>query len=305
MAWWDTITNALIGNAATGSSNSSGLLGSNGSLSLSSIANIATSGYDIYKGIQSQQNANRMYDLMYGTATAQDTWAAKVSTRYTDVYWPWETIQYSYASEDREVMRPSDIASRSYNIVRKYQQISQAESMNPIIDNTERNLINKLVEDTETLKYRLANDAVTAVNQSFDSTRIQDNRRLNSIGANPTSGSRLIYSRSLANAQALASATARNNAAMIAEDTAISRHGQALAYRTGVNLPTYQTTPSVQAGNVTTALSSTGSIAGAAGAQLDNSAQQSFTGAATALSSNAMQPYTEKLMSSLTDKFSK
>ena len=87
---------------------------------------------------------------------------------------------------------------------------------------------------------------------------------------------------------------------MIAEDTSISRQGQALAYRAGINLPTYQTTPSVQAGNVTTALSATGSMAATAGGQLDNSAQQSFTGAATALNSMYMRPITEKYMSAAT-----
>ena len=300
---WDTITNALVGSAAT--RGSQGLIGSEGNVSWSSLANIASSGYDIYQGIQNQQNANRMYDLMYGTAAAQDVWAGLVKTRYTDKYWPWEDLQYTYASEDRTTMRPSDIAARDYTILRKSQQIAQASSINPLLDNTELSLLDDLTESHEDLEARLANDAVTSVNQSFDTTRLQDNRRLNSIGANPSSGALLIYSRSLANAQALACATARNNAAMIAEDTSISRRGQALSYRAGIALPVYQTTPSVQAGNVTTALTGTGSIAGAAGAQLDSSAQQSFTGAATALSSMQMRPYTEKYMTAMTDRLNR
>lgn len=306
MAWsMDTITNALIGATATSGAKTSGLFGSGGEVSWSALGSFAASGYDIYQGIQRQADSNRMYDLMYGSATAQDTWANLVQARYTGKYWPWEDAQYAYALEDRTTLRPSDIASRDYNIARKYQQIQQARTINPILDNTEQSLINDLIESHEDLEARLANDAVTSVNQSFDNTRLQDNRRLNSIGANPTSGARLIYTRSLANAQALASATARNNAAMIAEDTSLSRRGQALAYRSGIQLPTYQTTPSVQAGNVTTALTGTGSIAGAAGAQLDTSAQQSFTGAATALNSMYMRPYTEKYMTAMTDKLNR
>lgn len=259
-----------------------------------------STGYDIYQGIQKQQSSQRMYDLLYGSAAKQDTWADLIKTRYEDIYWPYEAVQYDYATADRLAMRDSDLAARDYNIARKYQQIQQAGSINPVLDTAEMSLINTLVASVDNLRTRLANDAIVGVNQSFDNTRAQDLRRLGTLGVNPSSGARLTYSRALAGSQALASAAARNNAAMIAEDTSISRQGQALAYRAGISLPTYQTTPSVQAGNVTTALTSVGGMAATAGSQLDNSAQQSFTGAATALNSMYMRPITEQYMSAAT-----
>jgi len=294
--WTGTIMNAMIGGKATDGSVSTGILGSNW---FQNLAGAVSTGYDIYQGIQKQKASDRMYDLMYGTAANQDTWANLVKARYVDTYWPYETTQYGYATADQTAMRSSDVAARDYNITRKGQQITQATTINPKLDTAEGSLIDTLVESITNLRTRLANDAITSVNQSFDSTRLQDLRRLNVLGVNPSSGARLIYNRSLATAQALASATARNNAAIIAEDVGISRQGQALAYRAGVPLPTYQTTPSVQAGNVTTALSSTGSMAGAAGAQLDNSAQQSFTGAATALNSMYMRPFVDRYMNKI------
>jgi hypothetical protein len=294
--WADTVTNAMIGGKATDGSVSTGILGSNW---FQNLAGAVSTGYDIYQGIQKQKASDRMYDLMYGTAANQDIWANLVKDRYVNTYWPYESTQYEYASADRTAMRDSDLVARDYNISRKYEQVQQAQSINPELDTAERSLIDILVEPVTNLRTRLANDAITSVNQSFDSTRLQDLRRLNVLGVNPSSGARLIYNRSLATAQALASATARNNAAIIAEDVGISRQGQALAYRAGIPLPTYQTTPSVQAGNVTTALSSTGSMAGAIGAQLDNSAQQSFTGAATALNSMYMRPFVDRYMNKI------
>ena len=290
---WDSAT----GSMATMGSAIGEAVGSNW---FNTLTNVASTGYDIYQGIQRQKASDRMFDLMYGTAAKQDTWSDAIKARYESTYWPYEATQYEYATEDRLVMRPSDVAARDYNIVRKGQQIVQASTLNPLLDNTELGLITTLVEDIATLRTRLANDAITEVNKSFDNTRAQDLRRLNSLGVNPSSGARLVYNRALANAQALASATARNNAAVIAEDTSISRRGQALSYRAGIPLPTYQTTQSVQAGNVTTALNSVGGMAATAGAHLDNSAQQSFTGAATTLNSMYMRPITEKYMSAAT-----
>ena len=294
---WSKMMDSAAGSMTSVGGAIGGAVGSNW---FQNLTGAVSTGYDIYQGIQKQQSSQRMYDLLYGSAAKQDTWADLIKTRYSDIYWPYEAVQYDYATADRLAMRDSDLAARDYNIARKYQQIQQAGSINPVLDTAEMSLINTLVASVDNLRTRLANDAIVGVNQSFDNTRTQDLRRLGTLGVNPSSGARLTYSRALAGSQALASAAARNNAAMIAEDTSISRQGQALAYRAGINLPTYQTTPSVQAGNVTTALSATGSMAATAGGQLDNSAQQSFTGAATALNSMYMRPITEKYMSAAT-----
>lgn len=304
MGFWDnpleyiqtSWAGTLVSNSLTSASK---VAGSN---TFQNVVSLAATGYDIYQGIQKQKAADRMFDLMWGTAATQDAWATEIKTRYTNTYWPLEDSQYSYYSEDLVANRPSDVAARDYNITRKYEQISQAAAINPELDTTERALISTLIDDTATLRARLAADAVLGVNQSFDATRAQDTRRMGVLGINPSSGARLGYTRALAGAQALATATARNNAAIIAEDTAISRQGQALSYRAGVPLPTYQVTPSVQAGNVTTALSSVGSIAAATGAHMDTSAQQSFTGAATALNNMYMRPYVQKYMESINQR---
>lgn len=264
-----------------------------GDKAFQNLTGAASAGYDIYQGLQTQRQADRMYDLMYGTAAAQDAWANKIAARTEGTYWPLEDLSYKYATEDMNALRPSDTANRDYNITRRGEQLAQAKAINPMLDTTERELLGTLTEDTGDLRNRLAAQGVAGVQQSFDNTRAQDTRRMNLAGINPSSGAALDYNRGLATSQSLAEANARNQAASTAEDTAISRQGQALAYRAGIQLPTYQTTPSVSAGQVSTALSSTGSLAAGAANNLNTQAQNSFTGASTALNSMYMRPYVQ------------
>jgi hypothetical protein len=289
---WDDI----LGGLGTVGSGLGSIVGSN---AFQNLTGAAAAGYDIYSGLQQQQQADRMYDLMFGSAAKQDEWAAKMAARTESKYWPLEDLQYQYATEDMGALRPSDTANRDYNIQRRGEQLAQARAINPMLDTTERNLLDTLTESSDDLRNRLSNQAVAGVQQSFDNTRAQDMRRMALSGINPSSGASLDYNRGLATSQAMAEANARTQAATTAEDTALSRQGQALAYRAGIQLPTYQATPSVSAGQVSTSLGSTGSLAAGAANNLNNQAQQSFTGAATALNSMYMRPYTQNYLSKI------
>ena len=81
-----------------------------------------------------------------------------------------------------------------------------------------------------------------------------------------------------------------------------SRQSQAANFQAGIPLPTYQTTGTVSAGNVTQAQSGSGSTAGAAASSMNNNAQNSFTGASTALNSLYWNPITSNYMNTATSK---
>lgn len=270
-----------------------------GSSSFQNLTGLAAAGYDIYSGLQQESQANKMYDLMFGSSAQQDAWAAEMADRTKAVYWPLETQQYKYATEDIDAMRPSDVANRDYNIQRRAEQLAQAKAVNPMLDTTELNMLNTLTQSPDDLRNRLSNQAVTGVQQSFGNAREQAARNMALSGVNPLSGQSTEYNRNFATSQALAEANARNQAATTAEDTALSRQGQALAYRAGIPLPTYQTTPTVSAGNVTSALSSTGTLGAYTGSALNTQAQQSFTGASTALNNMYMRPYVQNYMNKI------
>lgn len=266
---------------------------------LSGAINLGTAAYDIYSGIQAQNQADRMYDIVYGTAAQQDAWAQELSNRTKSLYWPLEEKNFQYATEDINALRPSSVAARDYNIQRSAEQLAQARQLDPLFDANRSSLVNTLTTGTPELQQRLMNEASANVSQAFDQSRTAGMRQFGQAGINPSSGALADYNRTMDQQQALAQATARTQAARSGEDIGLSRQSQALNLQAGIPLPTYQTTPSVSAGNISSAQSGSGTLAGQAAAGLSTNAQNAFTGAATSLNSLYYNP----IQKNLTDSF--
>lgn len=288
------------------SGNISGLMGDLGttlsSQGLNGAINLGTAAYDIYSGIQAQNQANKMYDIVYGTAAQQDAWANQLANRTSTLYWPLEDKQFQYANEDAAALRPSDIANRDYNIQRRAELLDQAKGLNPMLDANKEQLLNTLTTSTPDLQNRLMNEASANVGQAFDASRTAGMRQFGQAGINPSSGAMLDYNRTMDQGQALAQANARTQAARQGEDIGLSRQSQALNYQAGIALPQYQTTPSVSAGQVSSSQQGAGTLAGQAASGLNTSAQNAFTGAATSLNSLYYNPIQKSLTSSLVSK---
>lgn len=292
MALWDDITSGISGIT-------SGLGDVLSSNTFNTLATLGSTAYDIYSGIQSQNQANKMYDILYGSAAQQDAWAKELSDRTKSAYWPLEDLNLQYAKEDLAALRPTDILKRDYNVQRTQEQINQAKSINPMLDTTERKLLGTLTEDKTDLANRLRDEASSNIAQSFGTARSSDARRMGLLGINPSSGASLDYNRNMSISEAAAQANARTQAARTAEDTALNRQAQALNYRAGIPLSTYNTTPSVSTGDVSSSIKGSGATAlGAATAAQSNA--DSYTRSASAgLTDLYWQPYKSQLRSSL------
>lgn len=250
---------------------------------VSNVAQTAGAAYDIYQGFQSQNLANKYADMAFASAEKQDKYAQEMWDRYKSMYWPLENLNYQYTMEDLQTLRPSYKNQVEYQAQRLNEQLDQAKYLNPIIDDTEKSLIRKLVEGEDVLADRLMSQATADIGAAYGSQREQDMRAMGLAGINPNSGQMQNYMNRMGQSQALAEATARTQASRQAEDLAISRQSQALNYAKGAQLPTYQVTPSVNTGNISSALASQ-PYTGLAG-MYDKSAQNSWNGANTLLNS--------------------
>ena len=237
---------------------------------LGTAANIAGAGYDIYQGYQNQQLANKYADIVFSTAEKQDEYTQAMFDRIKSLYWPFEDLNYQYATEDIQALRPLAQAQTQYAVDRGLSDIAKYRELDPVYDDTEKSLIRKLTEGEDVLADRLMTTATANVANAYAQQRESDMRKLSAAGINPNSGQYSNYMNRMGSQQAMAEATARTQASRQAEDLAISRQSQALNYRQGAQLPTYQTTPSVTSSNITSGLSSSGSLS----SSLYNSANQ-------------------------------
>lgn len=267
MGLWDSISNGF---------NSIG-----GWNTVSNVVNTAGGLYDIYQGYQSSQLADKYANLAFGSAQKQDAFAQEMWNRYKQKYWPLEDLNIQYQMEDLQTLRPAYQQQVAYQAQRLQEQLAQAKELNPILDDTEKSLIRKLVEGEDVLADRLMSQATADVGAAYGSQREQDMRSMGLAGINPNSGQMQNYMNRMGQSQALAEATARTQASRQAEDLAISRQSQALNYMKGAQLPTYQVTPSVNTGSISSALS--GSNYTGLANMYNNSAQNSWNGANTLL----------------------
>lgn len=246
---------------------------------LGTAANVAGAGYDIYQGYQNQQLANKYADIAFSTAEKQDEYAQAMFDRMKNLYWPYEDLNYQYATEDLQTLRPLGQAQAQYAVERGLSDIAQQRELDSVYYDTEKSLIRKLTEGEDVLADRLMQTATANVANAYAQQRESDARKLSASGINPNSGQYANYMNRMGSQQAMAEATARTQASRQAEDLAISRQSQALNYRQGAQLPTYQTTPSVNASNITSGLSSSGSMSGSLYNDTSQQAQLGFSSA--------------------------
>lgn len=266
MGFWDSITNTVSNWSWSDTSN---------------VLNSAGAVYDIYQGYQSGKLADKYANLAFASARMQDAYAQEMWNRYKNLYWPLEDLNIKYQTEDLQTLRPAYQQQVQYQAQRLQEQLAQAKELNPILDDTEKSLIRKLVEGEDVLADRLMSQATADVGAAYGSQREQDMRAMGLAGINPNSGQMQNYMNRMGQSQALAEATARTQASRQAEDLAISRQSQALNYMKGAQLPTYQVTPSVNTGSISSALSGN-NYTGLAN-MYNKNAQSSWNGANTLL----------------------
>lgn len=235
--------------------------------------------YDIYSGYQNQKMADKYANLAFGSVKKQDAFAQEMWDRYKNLYWPLENLNIQYTMEDLQTLRPAYQQQVQYQAQRLQEQLAQAKELNPILDDTEKNLIRKLVEGEDVLADRMMSQATADVGAAYGSQREQDMRAMGLAGINPNSGQMMNYMSNMGRSQALSEATARTQASRQAEDIAISRQSQALNYMKGAQLPTYQVTPSVSTSGISSSLGELGSSYTGIADMYNQNAQDSWNGA--------------------------
>lgn len=269
MSLWDSFTSGL---SSYWDNNSFGSI-------LGDVSSVAGTAWDIYSGYQNQQLANQYANLAFATAEKQDEYAQAMWDRYQQKYWPLEDLNIQYTMEDLQTLRPAYQQQVQYQAQRLQEQLAQAQELNPILDETEKSLIRKLVEGEDVLADRYMQQATADVGAAYGSQREQDVRAMGLAGINPNSGQMVNYMSNMGRSQALSEATARTQAARQAEDTAISRQSQALNYMKGAQLPTYQITPSVTTSGISSTLGGLSSSYTGLANMYNTNAQDSWNGA--------------------------
>ena len=249
---------------------------------------VAGTAYDIYQGYRdstaaagAMSDASALYDK-------QAEWLGLQIDRYKDVYWPYEDLQYQYAIEDMLSSRDENVAMRDYWEQRTLEQIDQAKSLNPILDENEKSLIRKLVEGEDVLADRFRSQATADVQAAFASQRDQDMRAMGLAGVNPNSGQMQNYINRMGAAQALSEAGARTNATRLAEDTALQRQATAMDYSKSAMSPTHSLSQISGAG---LSYAGIGSAYGTMANTLGKNAQDSWNGANTLLNTLSKGKY--------------
>lgn len=264
MGWLDSLSDFDWGGLASG---------------LGSVASVAGAGWDIYQGYQNQKLANKYADLAFGSMEAQDAYAAEMYERQKQKYWPLEDLQIQYTMEDLQNLRPLAQAQVQYASDRGLADIAKNRELDPLYDETEKSLIRKLTEGEDVLRDRMMNEASANVAASYAQQREQDKRTMGMAGINPNSGAFANYLSRTGTNQALAEAMGRTQASRQAEDLALSRQSQALNYRKGASLPSYQFTPSVSSSSVASGLGGVTSGAANLAGQYNQSAQAGWSSA--------------------------
>lgn len=247
---------------------------------LGTAANVASTGYDIYSGIKSANQASKYADLAFGSIEKQDEYAQEAWDRQKEKYWPLEDLNIQYGMEDLQTLRPLGQAQAQYAVDRGLADINQMRELDPTFYETEKSVIRKLTEGEDVLRDRLMNQATADVAAGYAQQRDQDRRTMGMAGINANSGAFSNYMNRMGTNQALAESMARTQASRQAEDLALSRQSQALNYRKGAALQTYQATPSVNSSSILSGLGGAGTSAAGLAGMYDQNAQDSWSGAA-------------------------
>lgn len=202
---------------------------------------------------------NEMADMASGVSKQQLKFLGdiynKYSSLYNDYYWPIETQLASNYKDNLETATPYMKTMRNYQLGRGNELIDLAKDTNPVLDASRKTLIQRLTEGEDVLANQYRTDASNDIANSFAQQRSNLNNQMAQYGINPNSGSWAAQSAKLGRSEALAQAAGRTNASRTAENTSLSRLGQAQSL---------YTTPSMQysLGNAPTPGLSLGSMMG-------------------------------------------
>ena len=239
MSLWDSISSG-IGSATD-------WLSGSGGQALSTVANVAGAGFDLYNGIQSMNLADKYANMSFATAEKQNEYASEMWDRYKNTYWPLEDKQNTLTNNQLDLALSPEIWDSYANVAKRSSQVAaneawldmnRAEDMYGTYDTTERSLIRKLTEGEDVLRDRMMTQASTDVKSSFADASTSLNTQLGLAGISTTSPQAWASRTELAQSEALANAAARTNAANTAEDTTMNRWATALNYKNGGSLST-------------------------------------------------------------------
>lgn len=274
---------SLFGDIASGLGSLFG--GSTGTV-LGGLGSLAGAGYDIYQGIQSQEQQQDYMNQLLASQTAAGALTAEQAARARQLYYPIEDLQAKYALADLKQTRPLQVAQRRYGTGRGMEDIAFAQD---VIDPTRYNLVEFLAQGVDPQEYM---DIASAdVTQAYDEAQAAQQRALARQGVNPASGASQSLANQLAISRAAQLAGARTEASRLAEDVSLQRKGQALDYWQGIPFASQQ---APQSGTQVAQQAAQGFRQAASGllggAQLaGQQAKQGFTGASALL--NQMGQY--------------
>ena len=130
---------------------------------LGTVGNLAATGYDIYSGIKSANQASKYADLAFGSIEKQDEYASEAWQRQKEKYWPLEDLNIQYGMEDLQTLRPLGQAQAQYAVDRGLADIQQQRELDPLYRDTEKSVIRKLTEGEDVIRDRLMNQATADV----------------------------------------------------------------------------------------------------------------------------------------------
>lgn len=246
-----------------------------GSPTAQTIGNLASTGFDIYGGIQSLGQQQSLYDQ----AMRQAQFSESQMKQLAGLQFPISQLQAQYALEDLKRFRPSSVAQQEYGVQRAGTELGIAKETDPLIDEAMKSVIGRLTEGEGPLRDRLRGQATADVAAAFQQSADQEQRRLRGLGVSPTSGLAQDYGQRQSQAQALAQAGARTQASRTAEDLALSRNIQAMNMRMGIPVSPQQYTPSMGLGQIASAAGASANNAGRLSALAGSMAGDQFSGA--------------------------
>lgn len=261
MAWYSDVLDFVSGDSVRGA------------------VDLASGAFDLYSGVSGVMQQQKYADQASKLAELGISLSKEQQDRLRKLYYPMEEKQAKEAQAAFDQLAPVRAAQRQYAVGRGLQDVKQAGAIDKILDPVELDVINRLSESEPELAERYIGQAVADVQSGFGRAAQQQARGLAAYGVSPTSGAFQEQQRKTSQAQALAEATGRTQAAQRAEDVSLGRQAQALGYRKGIALPQMQTTPQVNPAAVSQGImQGAGTFSGLAG-QAGRQASRSLAGA--------------------------
>lgn len=169
---------------------------------------------------QTSSQSNPMFDVM---APLMKDAVAKYQQLYGDYYWPMEETLAGNALRWTQGARPYDERVQDYLMKRSDQVLGVAEETNPLLDESRKDLIRRLVEGEDVLADRYRSSAAADTSASFAQQRSQMQDKMSQLGINPNSGAWASSLGNLGSQEALGSASAMTQATRSAEDESLKR----------------------------------------------------------------------------------